>query len=301
MAERAVLLMAYGSPRRLEDLAAYYTHIRHGRPPSPEALEELASRYRAIGGSPLVAISERQRRGLEARLNQAAEDGRWRVYLGFRHAPPFLADVVADMARDGVTEGVALALAPHYHPLSVGAYLEAVRQAAERFPSLRLRGIAAWHLEPGLIAWWARQVKRLAVQVPQGSGPVHWVFTAHSLPAPSPEYRAAVEATAAAVARQSRLGAFEVAFQSRPRAPGEWLGPDLLERLPAWGRAGGTVAVVPVGFVSDHLETLYDLDIQAREAAERLRLGFVRAAAPNDDPDFVEVLAAVVEREAQAL
>lgn len=284
---RAVLLMAYGSPQGLADVERYYTHILGGRRPSPEALAALVRRYAAIGGSPLYEVSERLRRALQERL---AEEG-WDVFLGFKHAPPYIAEMVELAWRRGVEELVAIALAPHYAPQSVGSYLELVSEAVTACGGPSWRAVRAWHLHPGLIQIWVDQIAALQRALPQTPNAAVWLFSAHSLPFTAQDYAQAVEAMASRVAQAARLSRWEVVYQSRPQAPGAWLGPELEERLSAWAERGATVAVVPIGFISDHLETLYDLDVQARATAERLGVHLFRVPCPNDQPALVDVLA----------
>lgn len=284
---RAVLLMAYGSPQGLEDVERYYTHILGGRRPSPEAVASLTRRYAAIGGSPLREVSERQRRALQERL---AGEG-WEVLLGFKHAPPYIAEMVELAWRRGVEELVAIALAPHYAPQSVGSYLKLVSDAVAACGGPSWRAVRAWHLHPGLIRFWVDQIAALRRTLPQTANSAHWLFSAHSLPATAQDYAQAVEATARRVAQGAGLARWEVVYQSRPQAPGEWLGPELEGRLLTWAQPGATVAVVPIGFISDHLETLYDLDVQARATAERSGVSFFRLPCPNDQPALIEVLA----------
>ncbi|MCU1483953.1 MAG: ferrochelatase [Actinomycetia bacterium] len=288
--KEAVLLMAYGTPARPEDVEAYYTDIRRGRPPTPEQLADLVRRYDAIGGiSPLAARTEAQRVGLQAALDERAP-GRFEVALGFKHVAPFIEDTAADLRARGVERIVALVLAPHYSALSVGEYL--ARAGADA-------AITSWATEPAYVDFLAAAVQHELDRLPEGT---KVVFTAHSLPkrveAMGDPYVAELRATGQAVA--DRLGlapwaGWATAWQSAGRTPEPWLGPDVLQvidDLAGTGRAAG-ILVVPCGFVADHLEVLYDLDIEAAAAAERVGLPFARTAVANDDPG---VLAALAER-----
>jgi ferrochelatase len=281
--------MAYGTPARPEDVEAYYTDIRRGRPPTPEQLAELVRRYDAIGGiSPLAARTEAQRAGLQAALDAKAP-GAYEVTLGFKHVAPFVEDAAADL-RSRVDRVVGLVLAPHYSALSVGEYLE--RAGADA-------AIESWATEPAYVDFVARQVERSLAGMPEGT---KVVFTAHSLPkrveAMGDPYVAELRSTAQAVA--DRLGLapwaqWAVAWQSAGRTPEPWLGPDVLtviDDLAGTGRATGLL-VVPCGFVADHLEVLYDLDVEAAARAAAVGLPFARTPVLNDDPT---VLAALADR-----
>lgn len=293
-----VLLMAYGTPATPDDIEAYYTHVRRGRPPTPELLEELRGRYEAIGGtSPLLERTEEQRAGIQAALG----DG-YRVELGMKHAPPFLEDGVAALAAAGVSVDriVGLVLAPHYSALSVGEY-EARAEAAAAEAGLPLTMVRSWHLAPGyldlLAGFVTKAVADLAVD------PVEVVFTAHSLPerilAMGDPYPDQLFETAKAVAERCGLIRWSVGWQSAGRTPEPWIGPDLLSVLPMLVAAGAAgVVVCPAGFVSDHLEVLYDLDVEARAEAGRLGLAFARTPSPNADPAFCATLAEVIRSRA---
>ncbi|MDR7465367.1 MAG: ferrochelatase [Armatimonadota bacterium] len=292
-AREAVLLMAYGSPATLAEVGAYYTHIRGGRPPSAELLAELVERYRAIGGrSPLVEITHRQAAALEATL--AARGYAVSVRAGMRHAPPFIGDVIREMAAARIRHAVGMALAPHYSRLSVGVYVEAAEQA--RPPGLTLTYITSWGDHPGFLAAVAARLRAAAQRFPAAP---YVVFTAHSLPQrirtwddPYPEE---VNRSAAGAARLAALPRWTVAYQSAGRTPEPWLGPDLLSTLERLRREGEReVLVCPIGFVADHLEVLYDIDVEAQGLAARLGLRLERTAMPNDAPDFITALADLV-------
>jgi ferrochelatase len=293
-----VLLMAYGTPGSLADVESYYTHIRHGRPPEPAQLRELTDRYRAIGGSsPLLEICQAQARGLQELLD-AERPGRFRVELGMKHAAPFIQDGVRTLLAAGVRRALALVLAPHYSRLSVGEYVASARGAVgER---LRIAFVEQWHLVPGYIELLAERVRE-AIQSfpPPARESLEVVFTAHSLPArilaDEDPYPRQLRETAAAVARILGLERWSIAWQSAGRTAEPWLGPDIVDVVRERAAAGSPgVVVCPAGFTSDHLETLYDLDVECRAVAEQAGLAWRRTESLNADPSFLAVLARLV-------
>jgi len=291
----AVLLMAYGGPDRLDQVEPYYVDIRRGRPPSAQQLEELVSRYRAIGGgSPLSSIVEAQRAALEAEL--AARGRRTRVYAGMRHIEPRIGRILGSMAADRVDRCAAIALAPLESSNAVG-YRRAVEIAlaglGDAAPSVNV--VPSWHDQPRFIEALAVTTSEALDRFPDPAR-VHVMFTAHSLPArvvaegdPYPDQLAG---TAALVAERLGLSEYTCAFQSAGRTGEAWLGPDILEEIPRLaGRGVRELVVRPVGFVADHLEVLYDIDIQAQAVARDLGVRLERARSMNDDPIFIAGLA----------
>ena len=288
--------MAYGTPATPGDVEAYYTHVRRGRPPTPEQLADLRRRYDAIGGtSPLLARTREQAAGIQAALGDE-----FLVALGMKHAAPFIEDGVAALVAAGVTRIIGVVLAPHYSALSVGEYAKRAEATATE-AGVYLTMVRSWHLAPGyvdLLAGFVEgEVKRLAVD------PVEVVFTAHSLPTRildmGDPYPAQLAETAAAVAAQAGVERWSVGWQSAGRTPEPWIGPDILAVLPTLRDAGAAgVVVCAAGFVSDHLEVLYDLDVEARAAAEAIGLAFTRTPSPNADPGFCAAVAGVVRSHA---
>ncbi len=296
MADRlGVAVMAYGTPSSPAAVEAYYTHIRRGSAPTPEQLAELTARYDAIGGtSPLAERTEAQRAGLEAALEERAP-GRCEVVLGQKHASPFIEDAVAHLTGLGVDAVVGLVLAPHYSRFSVGQYQERLAAAAAE-ARLPVAAIDSWHLEPTYVAFLADAVRDALSELPARP---KVLFTAHSLPErvlvddPYPEQ---LRASAAAVAESvglDRWAGWSLCWQSAGRTPEPWRGPDVLDvirDLAATGRADG-VLVCPQGFVSDHLEVVYDLDIEAERVADDVGLTFARTRVLNADPAVLGALA----------
>ncbi len=303
-----VLLLAYGTPASPDEIESYYTHIRHGHPPTPELLAELTGRYRAIGGgSPLLEIAQLQVSRLEQLLREQAPGTEFRVVLGCKHATPFIEDAVAQLAATGADQIVAMVLAPHYSALSVGEYATRVREAAQAHRLAQLSVVEDWHLQPGYISLLADRVHAGLAQLRDaGAGSVRVLFTAHSLPSrilgtgdPYPEQ---LEQTAGAVAASAGLADWSVAWQSAGRTAEPWIGPDVRDVVRDLGKAGqhDGVLVCAAGFVSDHLEILYDLDIDCRAVAQRSGLRFARTASLNADPGFIAVLAQIVADQVHA-
>jgi protoporphyrin/coproporphyrin ferrochelatase len=294
----AVLVMAYGSPAGPGELEAYYTHIRRGRRPPPPLLAELRARYEAIGGrSPLLEITRAQASALRAALRGAGH-GDVEVAVGMKHAPPFLEDAAQQLARSGAEHVVGLVLAPHYSRMSVQEYGDRVQAALAGGPRFTL--VRSWATEPGYVRYLATAVRdALAALGPAAAG-AEVLFTAHSLPerilGAGDPYPDELRATAEAVAGAAGLERWRIAWQSAGRTEERWLGPDVLEVLPRLVEAGATgVVVCPAGFVADHLEVLYDLDVEAAAEARALGLPFARTAMPNADPALAATLATAVD------
>lgn len=298
-----VLIMAYGTPQNLNQVEAYYTHIRHGSTPSRELLDELIGRYEAIGGvSPLNAITQAQAEGVENLLNQGGKN--YRVYLGMKHVSPFIEEAVAKMAEDGIAEAVSLVLAPHFSTMSVGAYQKSALDAVAAHGNPQLFPVRSWHLHPRFLELLANRVQE-GLSTFSDPSQVMVVFTAHSLPerilAQHDPYPEQVKETGEAVAAKLGLPHYMFGWQSAGRTEEKWLGPDILTILRDLHHAGRKqVLVCPVGFVSDHLEVLYDLDIEARKLAHELSITFERTQSLNTDVRFLETLAEVVRHRQHA-
>ena len=275
--------MAYGSPSLAKDVRPYLEDIRGGRPVSDEAVEELAERYRRIGGrSPLDDVTEAQRAGLERELGVP-------VFVGMKHWHPRIAEAVESALAGGAGRIVGLVLAPHYSRLSIGEYRERLEAAVAGRAEVVL--VESWHDHPGFVDVVADRVRQRDAWV---------VFTPHSLPErildEGDPYRDQLHETSRLVAERAGLERWSFAFQSASPTDEPWLGPDILEELDRLHGAGELkVLVAPVGFVSDHLEILWDLDIEARERAAELGLELDRIESLNDDPAFVRALAELVE------
>ncbi len=289
-----LLVMAYGTAAGVEDIERYYTDIRGGRTPAPELIEGLKRRYEAIGNTfPLDRITRDQAAGLEAELGVD-----FKSYVGYKHSLPFVADAVASMAEDGIREAVGIVMAPHYSQMSIGGYIDRVQKA--RPEDMRVDVIESWADHPAFVEVVSERVRAARDQLSEQERANDLViFSAHSLPArivdqgdPYPEQ---LKATAVAVAAQLGFERYRTAWQSAGRTPEPWLGPPL-EEVVAKAAAEGHTAVIscPCGFTADHLEVLYDVDIEAKDAAREAGIPLVRTRTPNADPEFIRAVAAVV-------
>lgn len=298
----AVVMMAYGGPASLDEVEGYYTDIRRGRPPSPEALEELKDRYRKIGGSsPLLEISRRQAVALETQLN-SAYPGSFRTFVGMKHWHPYISETLKDVADAGISKVIGLALAPHYSKMSIGGYEERlVRGATDAGAAIEVSMIESWYDQQEFIDFSADNLRSTVGNWHGSDERVRVFFTAHSLPSRILEdgdpYQDQLLDSSKRIADSAGVEDWEFAFQSASHTGEPWLGPDVLERLDSFASEGGRFAVVaPIGFLADHLEILFDVDIECAEQCKKLGIEFRRTPSPNDDPRFISALAAVVLR-----
>jgi ferrochelatase len=292
--------MALGGPDSLDDVEPYLRDIRRGQPTPPELVEEFRERYRRIGGkSPLREISTRQAKGLEAKLT--SEGYRVRAYVGMRHWHPYIREAVAQIARGGVRKVVALCLTPYYSRMSVGAYFDVAREAMKaQGLSLDIAYVESWNEQPALADAFAEKVVASRTALAKEGHPDSYVlFTAHSLPRNIVEagdpYEEELRETMEAI--KARLPAIRsrMAYQSAGRSAGPWLGTPFEDVIEELGRKGEkAILVVPFGFVSDHLEILYDVDIEARERADELGIRLERTPSLNADPRLIEAMAEAV-------
>lgn len=294
-----VLLMAYGSPDTPDDIEPYYTHIRHGRAPTAELLAELRERYRLVGGrTPLSDISEATRSLLERRLNEESAN-QYRVILGMKHWHPYIKQAVEEMAHEGIQRAVGLILAPHYSTRSVAEYYGYVEEAQRILgTSIALERIDQWHLFPPFLEAVRCRIQAQLEQFPADAD-VTVVFTAHSLPEKILEsgdpYPDQLMETSRALVDLIGLHHWTFSYQSAGRTPDPWLGPDLVETVHRLADEGvRNILVASIGFVSDHLEILYDIDYEAQEAAREEGITLRRTEMLNASPDFVEGLVALV-------
>jgi ferrochelatase len=298
-----VLVMAYGAPESLEEIAGYLADIRLGRPTPRAVLDDVTESYRAIGGrSPLLELTRRQ----VAALSEALGD-EFRCYLGMRHWSPWIEDAVRDMVEDGIERAVGLVLAPQFSALSVARYQQKVADGLELARGrIAFEHVPSYHDAPGLIEAFASRVEEGLARWPaEERDHVHVVFSAHSLPervlAAGDPYGAQCLETAALVAERAGLPdeRWSWAYQSAGRTPEPWAGPDLGEHLEELAARGiRDVVSVPVGFVADHVEVLFDVDVGARAVADRLGMRLERPPSLNDDPIFIAALVELVRARA---
>lgn len=309
-AKIGVLVMSYGTPESLDGVEAYYTHIRRGHAPSAEQLKELKDRYEAIVGGvfPLRENTDRQVEALQETLNQSGGDVQYVCYQGLKHAQPFIEDGVEAMVRDGINQAVGIVLAPHFSVMSVGTYIKRAREKADAC-GIAMEFVESYHLHPELIDVLSRRVSAKLDQFEEtgaARGDVRVLFSAHSLPerilSMGDPYRDQLLATSQAIAEQTGVTNWQFTWQSAGRTAEPWLGPDILDTLRELAKSEVKyVLSAPIGFVSDHLEVLYDLDIEAQALASELDLRLMRIESLNSDPAYMSVLSDVVRAKAGEL
>lgn len=292
-----VLIMAYGGPNSLDEIPGYLADIRSGRPTPRQILDEISSNYKLIGGkSPLLEFTRRQVAAVQAHFDPS----KFKFYIGMRHWSPWIEDTIRDMLDDGITRAVSLVLAPHYSKLSIAKYQAKIAAGLEMYhDQIEFAHVESYHDAPGLIEALANRVVEGLNRWPADIRPkVHVVFSAHSLPVRivkmGDPYADQLQETAELVAQKAGLEEeqWSWSYQSAGRSPEPWLGPQLPEHLEALaGKGIRNVVSLPIGFVSDHVEILYDIDIQAQQVASDLGLRLERPPALNDDPLFITALA----------
>jgi ferrochelatase len=296
-----VLIMAYGGPNSLAEIPGYLSDIRQGRPTTPAVLAEITHNYEQIGGkSPLLAFTQAQMAAVQAQLDPA----RFRCYLGMRHWSPWIEDVVGQMVADGITHAVSLVLAPHFSQMSIAKYQDKIAAGlAMAHGDIQFNHIASYHDAPLLIEALANRVQMGLDSWPEAErGQVHVMFSAHSLPTRilkmGDPYDQQLRETARLVAEKAGLpeNRWSWSYQSAGRSPEPWLGPQLPEHIAALAGQGiKNMVSVPVGFVSDHVEILFDIDIQGQAVARSLGVRLERPPALNTDPLFIETLVGLIE------
>ncbi|WP_308634807.1 ferrochelatase [Paenibacillus silvisoli] len=306
MAKIGVLVMSYGTPESMDGIEEYYTHIRRGHAPTPEQLAELTERYEAIVGGvfPLRENTNRQVAGLQAALDAAAP-GQYSCYQGLKHARPYIEDGVAAMAADGINQAVAIVLAPHYSTMSVGSYMKRAKEKAKEL-GIAMAEVESYHTHPKLIEALMTRVKTAyAALEAAGAQPIKTLFSAHSLPVKIREmndpYEQQLLDTSALVAEGAGVTDWAFTWQSAGRTREPWLGPDILETMKETAEAGYKgILSAPIGFVSEHLEVLYDIDIEAQAAAKEFHVKLERIEMLGTDPLYMETLADSVQDAARA-
>jgi len=297
---KAILLLAFGGPRSLDEVEPFLTRLFRGRKPSPEQLERVKERYRLIGGfSPLPEITLKQAKALENSLNSRGYP--FKSYVGMRYGQPLIEETLREIIRDGIQEVIAIPMAPFRSRASTGAYIEEVKQAQERLEGkMEISFIEGWHLHPLFLGAIQEKIEEgLRPFTPEERKRVHSIFSAHSLPKSLVEnefYVKDMEASVREVLKRIEPLPWHIAFQSRGIGPEEWLGPDVEFILTELSHQKvREVLIIPIGFVSDHIEVLYDIDIFYREKAESMGMVLRRSPSLNDSERFIEALTAIVE------
>jgi protoporphyrin/coproporphyrin ferrochelatase len=297
-----LLVMAYGTPYSVDDIERYYTHIRHGRKPTAEMLEDLRNRYESIGGlSPLAKVTSEQAKKLEEHLNQIQDEIEFKMYLGLKHIEPFIEDAVKQMHNDGIEEAISIVLAPHFSTFSIKSYNGRAAEEAEKLGSLKITSIESWYDEPKFISHWVKKVKAIYQQMPlEEKENAMLIVSAHSLPEKilqfGDPYPNQLKETADLIAEQAGVDKYEIGWQSAGNTPEPWLGPDVqdLTRELAQENQYKAFVFVPAGFVCEHLEVLYDNDYECKVVTDEVGASYYRPKMPNADPEFIDALATVV-------
>ena len=297
---KAILLLAFGGPRSLDEVEPFLTRLFRGRKPSPEQLERVKERYRLIGGfSPLPEITLKQAKALENSLHSKGYP--FKSYVGMRYGQPLIEETLREIIRDGIQEVIAIPMAPFRSRASTGTYIEEVKQAQERLEGkMEISFIEGWHLHPLFLGAIQEKIEEgLRSFTPEERKRVHSIFSAHSLPKSLVEnefYVKDMEASVREVLKRIEPLPWHIAFQSRGIGPEEWLGPDVEFILTELSHQKvREVLIIPIGFVSDHIEVLYDIDIFYREKAESMGMVLRRSPSLNDSERFIEALTAIVE------
>lgn len=297
-----LLVMAYGTPYKEEDIERYYTHIRQGRRPTDEQLLDLRKRYEAIGGiSPLAKITQAQAEQLEKHLNEVQETIEFKAYLGLKHIEPFVEDAVKQMHEDGMTEAVSIVLAPHFSTFSVKSYNGRAKEEAEKLGGLTITSVESWYDEPKFIQYWVDQLeKTYATMTEEERDSSVLIVSAHSLPEKilqlGDPYPNQLKETAELIARGAGVKNYAIGWQSAGQTPEPWLGPDVQDLTRDLYNEKGYEAFIyiPAGFVAEHLEVLYDNDYECQVVTDEIGAAYYRPQMPNAQPAFIDALATIV-------
>lgn len=289
-----LLVMAYGTPYKDEDIERYYTDIRHGHKPSEEMIADLRGRYHAIGGlSPLAKITEAQAYGLEKALNESQDEVEFKAYIGLKHIEPFIEDAVEAMHKDGIEEAISIVLAPHYSSFSVEAYNKRAKDAADKLGGLRIKAINDWYKQPKFIQMWADRINETAKQIPADELlDTVLIVSAHSLPEKIKQhndpYPDQLQETADFIFEKVVVPHYALGWQSEGKTGEPWLGPDVQDLTrELYGREKYKHFIyTPVGFVAEHLEVLYDNDYECKVVTDEVGATYHRPPMPNSDPEF---------------
>ena len=302
---RGLLVMAYGTPYKEEDIERYYTHIRHGRKPSQEHLDDLTERYRAIGGiSPLAKMTKAQAEALCARLNEVQDEVEYKLFIGLKHIEPFVEDAVEAMVNEGITEAVSIVLAPHFSTFSIKSYNGRAKEAAEKLGgTLSITSVEAWYDEPKFIEFWKQAVNgELEKMTAEERANACLIVSNHSLPekiklAGDPYEEQLIE-TARLIEAASNIENVEIGWQSAGKTPEPWLGPDVQDLTKELFEQKGYQSFIytPVGFVTEHLEVLYDNDIECKVVCDEIGANYYRPTMPNTHPLFIDAMVDAIHK-----
>ncbi|MGG5736864.1 MULTISPECIES: ferrochelatase [Bacillus cereus group] len=297
-----LLVMAYGTPESLDDVEAYYTHIRHGRKPSEEALQDLIGRYKAIGGiSPLAKITKEQAHKLTDSLNKMYTEYEFVCYLGLKHITPFIEDAVEEMKKDGIEQAISIVLAPHYSTFSIQAYNDRAIRLSKEIGGPVIEPIEQWYDEPKFISYWANQIEETFTNIVDKEKAIV-IFSAHSLPekiiAEGDPYVEQLQRTADLIAAEAGIKHYTTGWQSAGNTPDPWIGPDVQDLTRDLYEEHGYESFVycPVGFVAEHLEVLYDNDYECKVVTDELNAAYFRPNMPNSQSVFIDCLAEIVSK-----
>lgn len=300
--QMGLLVMAYGTPYKEEDIERYYTHIRHGRRPTDEALEDLKNRYEAIGGiSPLAETTNNQAKALEKHLNEMQDEIEFKLYIGLKHIEPFIEDAVKEMHDDGIEEAVSIVLAPHFSTFSIKSYNGRAKEEAEKLGGLKITSVESWYREPKFIQYWVEKVKETFEGMPEEEKQnAALIVSAHSLPEKilqlGDPYPKQLQETADLIAEGAGVKNVYLGWQSAGNTPEPWLGPDVQDLTRELFEKHQYKAFVytPVGFVAEHLEVLYDNDYECKVITDELGVSYYRPPMPNTDPLFIDAMATTI-------
>lgn len=291
--KKGLLVMAYGTPYTEADIEPYYTHIRHGRKPSEEALQDLKDRYKAIGGiSPLAGTTERQAEALVNALNHATGED-YKLYIGLKHIAPFIEDAVEQMAKDGITEAVTIVLAPHYSNFSVGSYNKRAAEIGETH-GIKMKHVNDFYKQDKFIEFWTEEINITVSNIPEEAiDETVLIVSAHSLPekikAMGDPYPDQLDETAKLIEARTNIKHVATGWQSEGNTPDPWLGPDVqdLTRTLHEEHNYQHFIYAPVGFVCEHLEVLYDNDYECKVVCDALHVNYYRPNMPETHPLFI--------------
>lgn len=302
-----LLVMAYGTPANMDEVESYYTHIRNGRKPSIYQIKDLKKRYKQIGGiSPFTKITKTQAKQLVLKLNNWFDNIQFKLYIGFKHASPFIEDAVQQMKIDGIEEAISIILAPHYSTYSLKVYHDRANTISETINGPVIHPIESWYDEPKFISYWVNQIKKTMLMIDEIRKSIV-IFSAHSLPEkillnddPYPEQ---INKTAELIAERAHLKNYSIGWQSAGMTEEPWLGPDVQELTKELYNQYGYTSFIycPIGFVTEHLEVLYDNDYECKAITEMLGVKYFRPKMPNAHSEFIEGLASAVAKKVRKI